>query len=224
MEYDLDDTSCSSFILELSGETLSNKKTIYSNRDQDGLFKTWIRNSQKNDVDSVVNSNVLLYLGENEMTASACDVLVDAVMKNKETSMSYYYPEIAVFYYTLSRAYFEKQLKCVEKGIPSIIKKVEKMLNDKNAENDIMIKVMLLNTLLNFNKFSNLMDISAEILLKTDFNYLSCKRPFFVAVEPPDEPFFYFFSNETTITLSIEFLSRYLTIKKNYEPRPKTSK
>jgi len=215
IDYDLDDTSCSSFILELSGETLSNKKTIYSNRDQDGLFKTWIRNSQKNDVDSVVNSNVLLYLGENEMTAPACNALVDAVMKNKETSMSYYYPEIAVFYYTLSRAYFEKQLKCVEKGIPPIVKKVEKMLNDKNAENDIMIKVMLLNTLLNFNRFSDLMDISAEILLKTDLNDLFlAKKPFFVAGEPPDKPSFYYFSNETTIALSIEFLSRYLTIKK----------
>lgn len=215
IDYDLDDTSCSSFILKLSGETLSNREKILSNRNQKGLFKTWIREGEKNDVDGVVNANVLLYLGENEKTIPACNALVDAVIENKEDSMNYYYPDTAVFYYTLSRAYFEQKLHCVEKGIPYIIKKVEKRLDEMDKESDIATKVMLLNTLLNFNRFSNLMDVSAEVLLKTDFTSISlAKKPFFVAVEPPGKPFSYYFSNETTIALSIEFLHRYLDIKK----------
>ncbi len=215
IDYDLDDISCASFIIELSGEKLSNRETILSNRNQEGLFKTWIRESEKNDVDAVVNANVLLYLGENEKTIPACNALVDAVIENKEDSMNYYYPDTAVFYYTLSRAYFEKKLRCVEKGIPYIIKKVEKRLDEMDEGSDIAAKVMLLNTLLNFNRFSNLMDVSAEVLLKTDFTGISlAEKPFFVAVEPPDKPFFYYFSNEITIALSIEFLHRYLDIKK----------
>ncbi|MGI6393804.1 MAG: hypothetical protein ACOX2F_03565 [bacterium] len=217
IDHDLDDTSCASFILELDKEPLFNKSTIYSNRNQEGLFKTWIREREKNDVDGVVNTNVLLYLGEDKMTIPACNALVNAVIEEREREINYYYPEIAVFYYTLSRAYFEKQLKCVEKGIPVIVKKIENMLNSKEFENDAMVKAMLLNGLLNFKKWSKTMDASAKMFLKIDFSSSSLvKSPFFVAGEPPDKPSFYYFSNETAVALVVEFLKRYLDLKQDY--------
>jgi len=216
IDYDLDDTSCSSFILELSDKSLLNKDKIYSNRDQKGLFKTWIRESGKNDVDGVVNANVLLYLGENRKTIPACSALVDAVIENNEFSLNYYYPDIAFFYYTLSRAYFEKQMKCIEKGIPVIVTKVENMLNESISDNDVMRTAVLLNTLLNFRKYSNLMDVSAKKLLETNLHEISlAKKPFFVAGEPPDEPSFFYFSNETVIASLIEFFKRYNDLKRN---------
>jgi len=216
IDYDLDDTSCSSFILELSDKSLLNKDKIYSNMDQKGLFKTWIRESGKNDVDGVVNANVLLYLGENRKTIPACSALVDAVIENNEFSLNYYYPDIAFFYYTLSRAYFEKQMKCIEKGIPVIVTKVENMLNESISDNDVMRTAVLLNTLLNFKEYSNLMDVSAKKLLETNLHEISlAKKPFFVAGEPPDEPSFFYFSNETVIASLIEFFKRYKDLKRN---------
>jgi len=75
---DIDDTCCASFILKDSHPWISKGKNIpliLNNRNKDGLFYTWInlfpQAKDMNDVDSVVNANLLFYLGEREETRRA---------------------------------------------------------------------------------------------------------------------------------------------------------
>jgi hypothetical protein len=53
------------------------------------VFKTWIRaEGLSNDIDTVVNANVLLYLGEQAKTAAACNALVRVVHEDRAASPS----------------------------------------------------------------------------------------------------------------------------------------
>ena len=207
---DLDDTACASFLLESEGEKLLNKEKIYNNRNNEGHFNTWIRSDRKNDVDAVVNTNVLLYLGENPKTAASCNLVVNSILDSNESRVLYYYPDSNTLFYTLSRAHFEKKLSCIEKAVPFITMKVKDRLKNSINEKNAMQTAMLLNTLLNFNQRSEITYDAVEMLHKTQRRDGSWEGSvFFIAGEPPDPASFYYFSDETATALVIEFLSRY---------------
>jgi hypothetical protein len=107
---DLDDTCCVSYALRdhPSGEenTRDNVERILGNRDRTGMFKTWLRgDGQPNDVDSVVNANVLLYLGERPETEAARDALVRIIREGHGAVASHYYLDELALHYAVGRAF-----------------------------------------------------------------------------------------------------------------------
>ncbi|WP_349607256.1 hypothetical protein [Cupriavidus sp. DF5525] len=108
---DLDDTCCASFALRQAGVDAqgltSNVRCILDNRHGSGLFKTWLRNADAdNDVDGAVNANVLLYLGERQETMAARDIVIEAILADREDEASWYYTSPLALYYMVSRACF----------------------------------------------------------------------------------------------------------------------
>ncbi|BAQ61786.1 hypothetical protein GM3708_2192 [Geminocystis sp. NIES-3708] len=133
---DVDDTCCVAFIFKKYKITLNNKDLILANRNQNGLFYTWIiprfsmlfthpqfwlnsllsipsystfwrfSECRPNDLDCGINANVVLYLGEIEETKKVIDYLIDVTLKGKETEFDKWYLSSFPHYYFLSRAYF----------------------------------------------------------------------------------------------------------------------
>jgi hypothetical protein len=105
---DVDVTCCASFALRwlnVPEFRADNDAEILAARSSNGLFATWLRPPDApNDFDSVVNANVLLYLGERPETADACEVLVEAILQEMEEATYYYYLDPLALYYMVSRA------------------------------------------------------------------------------------------------------------------------
>jgi hypothetical protein len=108
-DFDLDDTACASVALRQSNPLLArgcNITHFIENRNEDGLFYTWVgRQPVANSVDSVVNANVVYYLGDRDETKSACQYLVDTVESGHESNSYRYYLDNMSLYYMVSRAY-----------------------------------------------------------------------------------------------------------------------
>lgn len=120
---DLDDTSCVSHALQLWGRTVPDNRDIFlDNRNEAGRFRTWIRrplrqpkqdqrtmwpafnDAQMEEVDCVVNSNVLLYLGHDAQTDDAVTYLRGMVEQQRALDQDVYYLTPLAFPYALSRA------------------------------------------------------------------------------------------------------------------------
>ncbi|PRQ02412.1 hypothetical protein ENSA5_23390 [Enhygromyxa salina] len=105
---DLDDTSCCAALLrggERDRDLASNRELILANRDEHGRFKTWLRPPEaRNDVDSVVNANVLWYLGDHEGTRAAAAWLCELVRSGAEAPTVLYYENRLTLYFALARA------------------------------------------------------------------------------------------------------------------------
>jgi hypothetical protein len=104
---DLDDTACISAVLVRHGYLLFdvNVPVILRYRDEQGRFLTWVHRGDRNDVDSVVNANVLWYLGDRPETRAACDYLNRIVVEGAEAGSSWYYEDSLALYYAISRAW-----------------------------------------------------------------------------------------------------------------------
>lgn len=121
---DLDDTSCASAALTSAGRSMpDNKRMLLANRrSRDGLFRTWKigerelrhplalyaffhRTSAKPlDVDSVVNANVLFYLGHIPETRSVVPHLLRVLREDRERACDKWYDNPFVVWYFFSRA------------------------------------------------------------------------------------------------------------------------
>lgn len=117
---DLDDTSCAS--AALGRRAPDNRKLLLSNRNREGLFRTWKltreqfrhpfvlffffrRTSAKPfDADAVVNANVVHYLGAIPETRAAIEHLVRVVREDRERSCDKWYENPFAVWYFFSRA------------------------------------------------------------------------------------------------------------------------
>jgi prenyltransferase beta subunit len=63
------------------------------------------RAATANNVDSVVNANVVFYLGEHDETKSTCRYLIDTINNDNESKSYRYYLDNMTLYYAVSRAY-----------------------------------------------------------------------------------------------------------------------
>jgi len=70
-------------------------------------------------VDSVVNANALLYLGEGRDTARACAWLTSLVREGKEAGTFPYYAHATDLYYAMSRAH-DRGAACLEEAMPAL--------------------------------------------------------------------------------------------------------
>lgn len=106
---DLDDSACASFALREVHDVIRlglNFRLFLANRDENGLFRTFL-SSGANNVDAVVNANVLLYLGEREETRATGRYLVEITNEGEVDGASLYGLNELSFAYVLSRAYHQ---------------------------------------------------------------------------------------------------------------------
>lgn len=167
---DLDDMSCISFLLRRHGRRFGgNHETMYRNRSGEGLFYTWIRDpysSEPNDIDCVVNTNVLLYLGENARTRAVCAYVNDVIRRNVELENSVYYVDESAVYYCVSRA-FREGVTCLSASRDSIISRTLLSQNPNGSWGDGLATAFSLCTLFNLDAAdSSTMDLGISYLLK----------------------------------------------------------
>lgn len=108
---DADDTACCSYALRTMGieppELARNQQLLLGHRDPRGAFLSWLdhgKRPQGNDVDTVVNANVVLYLGETPETRRAIEHLNHVIASNAEHHSYWYYLDHLTLYYAISRA------------------------------------------------------------------------------------------------------------------------
>src|SRR5215211_3053009 len=89
IDFDLDCTACASVALQRSHPFIARGYNIgcfIENRNEAGLFYTWVGDAAlANNVDSVVNANVVFYLGDRDVTKSACRYLIDIIKSDHES-------------------------------------------------------------------------------------------------------------------------------------------
>jgi hypothetical protein len=107
--FDLDDTACASVALQRSHPLVARGRNVeyfFENRNEAGLFYTWVgETAWENDIDSVVNANVVFYLGDRDETRSACRYLIDTIESGRESDSYRHYLDNMTLYYAVSRAF-----------------------------------------------------------------------------------------------------------------------
>jgi hypothetical protein len=107
--FDLDDTACASVALQQTHPLVAGGRNVeyfLESRNEGGLFHTWVGDTApENDIDSVVNANVVFYLGDRDETRSACRYLIDTIESGGESDSYHYYLNDMTLYYAVSRAY-----------------------------------------------------------------------------------------------------------------------
>ncbi|MCY4130307.1 MAG: hypothetical protein OXG15_13830 [Gammaproteobacteria bacterium] len=111
---DLDSTSLCSLVLNTHPWTLlrRNVATILRNRDENGLFLTWIHTDDDPEVvspfrieaDPVVNANLIAYLGDRSETKEAQRWLTGSITDGSLVGASKWYPDPVAVFYAISRA------------------------------------------------------------------------------------------------------------------------
>lgn len=154
---DIDDTCCASFLLRdchpsiVSGGNIS---IISNNMNKDGLFHTWIdpfsQSANKNDIDSVVNANVVLYLGEREETKCAINYLNKIIIEDIVENTYWYYLNNISLYYMISRAYFHG-VEGLYQSAEVIIDKIISVQKNNGSFGDELMTALAVSTLLNLN-------------------------------------------------------------------------
>ncbi|MFA5485127.1 MAG: hypothetical protein WC260_02680 [Candidatus Pacearchaeota archaeon] len=198
---DLDDTSCVSFILRQNNITF--KENIYlikNNKNTEGLYYTWINPPFENDLDCVVNTNVLLYLQENDSVV--CKYLNDAIKNNKECSI--YYPSRLSFYYMVSRAY-SNNITCLSKSKQKIIKEIIHSQKEDGSVGNILETSLALNTLINFDYKGKGIDKIINYLILNFDDAINSKNLFY-SYEINSA---YFYSEDLTLSIYLEGLNNY---------------
>lgn len=152
LPYDLDDTCCVSQLLKNYHPYIHfgmNKNHILKNRNGEGIFYTWLlppSMAHRNDTDSVVNANTILYLGEIPETTRAIDYICDLVNSGKEEGSFYYYLDKRALYYFISRAY--------SAGVGGFSKCRDKIIRNITGDDPGKIKFLMnaigVTTLINF--------------------------------------------------------------------------
>ena len=123
MPFDVDTTACVSGILRRYGVEYDNKDILLANRNEDGLFPTWLMDEPLPEVENNfpficlmpaekspctgVNANMAWYLGESEVTAAVVQHLQESFCRGEHLQKSGYYLDEIVLFYLYSRAYFE---------------------------------------------------------------------------------------------------------------------
>ena len=175
-----DTACISDALLRLGRQPVDNRDLLIANRNRDGLFYTWMvprfdsslnarwwwivltditpgrlfsfwrAGARRDDVDSVVNANVLRYLGIRPETARVIPWLRDIAERGGEESSDKWYRSRAAFYYAVSR--------CHASGIPGLSDLSDRMLKsfasvtapDGMIGADVLQTAMALAAIINF--------------------------------------------------------------------------
>ena len=151
--YDLDDTACALVALQQSHPHMvvdHNVEYFIETRSEADLFYTWVgQAAPENDVDSVVNANVVFFLGERDETSGACRYLIETIESNSESDSYHHYLDDMTLYYCVSRAY-EHGATSLGGAREAIIKKVLRLSKDDGSFGDELATACAVCSLANF--------------------------------------------------------------------------
>jgi hypothetical protein len=213
----MDDTCCASFLLRerhsysFRGENIT---LLLQNRNENGLFYTWLNPSpdleEQNDIDSVVNGNVILYLGEREETKKTIGFLNRIVLEDREEDTYWYHLNSLALYYMMSRAYFNG-VKSLHRSADSIIRKVTSMQSQNGSFGDELNTALAISTLMNYNvSDSNILTKGIEFFLDTQTRTVMWKRrAFYAGPQYPSTHSVWFGAEALTTALCLEALLRF---------------
>ena len=214
---DMDDTCCASFLLRKSHSHLlkgENITLLLHNRNENGLFYTWLNPSpdleEEHDIDSVVNGNVILYLGEREETRKTIDFLNRVVLEDREEDTYWYYLNNLALYYMMSRAYFNG-VKSLHRSADAIIRKVTSMQSQNGSFGDELNTALAILTLMNY-RFDDSATLrkGIEFLLDTQTKTgMWKKRAFYAGPRHPSPHSVWFGAEALTTALCLEALLRF---------------
>lgn len=194
LDQDLDDTSVASLALKTAGvEFEDNMETILNNKNGAGVFLTWVKGGY-NDVDCVVNTNVLAYLGHDD--PKVCKYLNDALVQN--LSCAHYYPNRLAFFYAAGKA-FKNGAGCLGESKQIIIESIQKSEFISELET-----ALALNALMDFGYYGVEVDIGIQSLIKNQTAEGSWEASVFHSTID-----FSYYSEELVTALAIEALWKY---------------
>ncbi len=216
---DLDDTAVISYCLKKNSVDIpDNLKVFLNNRNEAGLFYTWLMdvpkraeyienmpymNPSKNDICSGVSANVLLYLGENEYTRPVCDYLNKLIIEDKLNSSYVYFPNSFVIYYLISRAYFNGAKGLEDSKVAAIEGLIDFLDREKHALSPLNTAYVAC-SLLNYGVSYKALENAVVYILESQDNSGYWDKERFC-----DGGSFYYGSEELTTALCMEALSRY---------------
>lgn len=131
------------------------------------LYFFWQKaEANPDDVDAVVNANVLLYLGQSELTKPVIDYLIGIIQQRREDSSDKWHLNRFTFYYMLSRAYFNgaTALALVK---DEIIERIINFSEPNGAIGNAMETGLAICTLLNFSSQPSVLPQAISYLLET---------------------------------------------------------
>lgn len=210
---DLDDISVISFVLKMKGVRLEdNLSLIRQNRNEQGLFFTWLRDEKywreissvakvfikRDNVDCAVNINVLLYLGQNDR--NVCSYIKRVI--ESEKSCSIYYPKKLSLFYAISKA-FRNGISVLEGCREEILQSTLKLQKGNGSFGSDLDTALALNTLFNFNYFGKETDSAISYLLKRQSKRGFWERDY-LFLGP--FPYLFYGSKELTTALCLEAL------------------
>ncbi|XXF80188.1 terpene cyclase/mutase family protein [Myxococcaceae bacterium GXIMD 01537] len=209
---DLDDTAMCSFVLRAHHPDVAslNRERVLANRSEEGLFQTWLRpRGRTNDVDSVVNANVLLYLGEGEETHDVCGALVRMVLQGREADTSWYYPDTMSLYHAIARAWAHGGVR----GLGVCRERIEEAIRARRLADgsfgDALATSMGLSTLLTFGVTTpELVEPALRWLLRAqDAEGGWARCAFYTGPEAPHRRNVWFGSEDLTTVIALDALA-----------------
>jgi hypothetical protein len=202
IDADIDDISVISAVLTLYNQSFDdNKALVSSNKNEEGLFLTWVQeNFTTNNVDCVVNANALFYLREND--PAVCSYINHAIKYNE--SCSVYYPSELALFYSVSRN-LKYNLSCFEESRETMIKSTLAHQKSDGSFGTDLDTALALNTLLNCGYTGIEVSDGIDNLLKTQNDDGSWARSMFFG-----GPRFSWGSEELTTAFAIEAMQHYL--------------
>jgi hypothetical protein len=212
---DLDDTCCASFALAgTAARRGDNVPRILENRHPSGLFKTWLRDPERdNDVDGVVNANVLLCLGERPETTAARDIVSAAILAGREAESTCYYLDPLALYHAVARAYAHG-VRGFERCRQNVLAKTE----DPPVARNALSAAMRVSTRLCFGADSRSVDRDvAYLLARQSADGAYPRAAFYSGPEPPAARAVWWGSEEFTTALCLEALARYRSSRSAFQ-------
>ena len=151
-----------------------NVPDILANRDENGLFQTWILADDEPDVvspfrieaDPVVNANVIAYLGERAEAGDALRWLEGLIIEDKLHGTSKWYPDTASIYYAITRALLRVP-SALDRLRPVLADRILGLLDGKGEFGNILQAAQAVSALYNI---GNLQSIDAEQQVETFLN------------------------------------------------------
>jgi len=214
IDLDLDDTCLASFVLRECAplrHITANVDLILAKRNKEGLFYTWFRPpAARNDIDSVVNANALLYLGERPETDPVCRYLNRLVLESRVAGSSHYYPGELSFYYALSRSFHQGVRKLV-KAKEAVLSELARLQQRDGSFGDSLATAQGCCCLLNLgHSESRQLFRAVHSVLENQRDDGSWPRvSYWAGPEPPQPHSLFWGAEEITTALSIECLSRF---------------
>ena len=140
---------------------------ILANRNDDGLFLTWILDENEPDVvstfrieaDPVVNANVIAYLGDCPETQKSKEWLESLIESDRLEGTSKWYPDSAAIYYAIARTAVQVQ-PAMDRVLPALADLIVELRNDEGEFRDILQTALAVSAL---DKIGNLERIDVEL-------------------------------------------------------------